>query len=106
MLATLNEADLREIGVASLGNRKQLLAAIAALGGSTEGGAGDARRPAVAAAQPVRRQLTVLFCDLVCLTAHAARPTCAALWTRSPGCRTRRRGGGESLSCRSRSGPR
>jgi len=40
LLPTLTEADLREIGVASLGHRKQLLAAIARLAATA-----DARPP-------------------------------------------------------------
>ena len=65
VLTYLNEEDLKELGV-SLGHRRILLAAIKAL---------DAESPAVKpaptqtgrvpTAEPERRQLTVLFCDIV-----------------------------------------
>ena len=61
LLPTLSSNELRELGVASLGHRKRLLAAIAALPtGPT-------------AATPERRQLTVMFVDLVGSTALSAR---------------------------------
>jgi hypothetical protein len=74
LLPSLSADDLRELGVASLGHRKRLLAAIAALdqlatdsapsegapGQATDAGPSTARRP-----EAERRQLTVLFCDLV-----------------------------------------
>ena len=74
------KADLEKIGVASLGHRKRLLKAITASAGRHRA------PPAVAAKEPVeeqdggrravgaeRRQLTVLFCDLVGSTALSAR---------------------------------
>ncbi|HEY5789629.1 MAG TPA: adenylate/guanylate cyclase domain-containing protein, partial [Gammaproteobacteria bacterium] len=70
LLPTLDDDDLRELGIASLGHRKRLLAAIAALA---------EHRPAPARAKPAsrqeaeRRQLTLLFCDLVGSTALSAR---------------------------------
>jgi class 3 adenylate cyclase/tetratricopeptide (TPR) repeat protein len=91
LLPTLTEADLREIGVASLGHRRRLLAAIAALAGNAaEAGphapgpgaatphaagaaAATATDSAPAGPQAERRQLTVLFCDLVGSTVLAAR---------------------------------
>ena len=61
LLPTLTTNELRELGVASLGHRKRLLAAIAALPtGPT-------------AATPERRQLTVMFVDLVGSAALSAR---------------------------------
>ena len=61
LLPALTTSELRELGVASLGHRKRLLAAIAALPtGPT-------------AAPPERRQLTVMFVDLVGSTALSAR---------------------------------
>src|SRR6516164_5802996 len=78
LLPTLGADDLRELGITSLGHRKRLLAAIAAL----------ADRPSVAATaeslhgesatgsastSAERRQLTVMFCDLVGSTALATR---------------------------------
>ena len=74
VLPKLTSEDLREIGVAAIGHRRKLLDAIAALG---------AKAPAVAvmaapfdAPAPVeaeRRQLTVMFCDLVGSTALSAQ---------------------------------
>ena len=67
VLRRLTAEDLRELGVASIGHRRRLLDAIAALG---EGGpsteASPAPIPALATASAAaRRQLTVMFCDLV-----------------------------------------
>jgi class 3 adenylate cyclase len=62
-LPTLGAEDLKELGVAALGHRKRLLAAIAEL--ST-----DAGEPSLASLttdflqEGERRQVTVLFCDL------------------------------------------
>ena len=71
VLSDLTDGDLEKIGV-SLGHRKRLLKAVAAL-------AGPAAVPPAAAAPipPVtdaaeRRQLTVMFCDLVGSTALSA----------------------------------
>jgi class 3 adenylate cyclase len=84
LLPDLTSADLREIGVASLGHRKRLLAAIDALAG-TDAAPSPAAAPvpsspearpgslAGAVAPAERRQLTVLFCDLVDSAALAAR---------------------------------
>ena len=64
VLRRLTAEDLRELGVASIGHRRRLLDAITALGPA------DARAkptlvPANATAEAERRQLTVMFCDLV-----------------------------------------
>src|SRR5262249_20036300 len=72
VLPDLTEADLERLGV-SLGHRKKLLRAIAAL---TERAANDASAASagiIAAAEAERRQLTVLFCDLVGSTALSSR---------------------------------
>jgi class 3 adenylate cyclase len=62
VLADLDDADLEKLGV-SLGHRKKLLKALAALGA---GGAGaPASSEAAADAEGERRQVTVLFADLV-----------------------------------------
>ncbi|BCX17951.1 MAG: hypothetical protein KatS3mg117_1633 [Geminicoccaceae bacterium] len=61
VLLALSEADLEKLGVASLGHRKRLLAAIAAL----------ASEPA-APAEPDRRPVAILFCDLVGFTRLSA----------------------------------
>ena len=74
MLTELTEADLEKLGVAPLGHRKRLLKAIAALsalGGELPGaGPQSADVPARVAE---RRQLTVVFVDLVGSTALSRR---------------------------------
>jgi class 3 adenylate cyclase len=70
LLPTLTAEDLREIGISSLGHRKRLLTAIAALG---DGDALQAPRTQAADEQAERRQLTVMFIDLVGSTALASR---------------------------------
>jgi class 3 adenylate cyclase/predicted ATPase len=76
ILSDLTNQDLKEIGVSSLGHRRQLLRAIAELNGVEKG----ASKPAPPAAAPVapqdaaeRRQVTVMFSDLVGSTALSAR---------------------------------
>ena len=82
LLVELSEADLKELGVASLGDRKRLLRAIAGddpLAGATLPGAGSARETAespvpLGAATPPsdegeRRHATVMFSDLTGYTA-------------------------------------
>src|SRR5277367_5372629 len=72
LAATLTDADLKEIGVASLGHRRKLLAAAAAL---------TAKPPAPHPTPPPpppdqdaeRRPITVMFCDLVGSTSLAAK---------------------------------
>ena len=82
VIRSLNDADLRELGLA-LGDRKRLLQAIARLDGQP---AIDPSTPVVAPATALgpthqdaispggeRRQLTVMFCDLVGSTALSQR---------------------------------
>jgi class 3 adenylate cyclase len=70
LLNKLNDADLKELGVTSLGHRKRLLEAIAERAAAT---------PSAAPAEPKapdtaeRRQVTVMFSDLVGSTALSAR---------------------------------
>ena len=70
LLRSLTAEDLREIGIASVGHRRQLLDAIKAL-------PPDATTPRVAARDiptgAERRQLTVMFCDLAGSTALSSR---------------------------------
>src|SRR6516164_7843278 len=69
VLSGLTTDDLKEIGVAALGDRRRLLAAIGE-------GASPAAPPPVMSPAPVeaeRRQLTVMFCDLVGSTALSVR---------------------------------
>ena len=87
VLPQLTAEDLISIGVTSVGHRRKLLAGIAALGASD---APPALRPSIAAVggsplpnppplagegrvEAERRQLTVMFCDLVGSTALSAR---------------------------------
>ena len=76
LLPTLTEDDLRELGVASLGHRKRLLAAISTLAGSANpqpSPAPPTPPPASTTPQAERRQLTVMFIDLVGSTALSSR---------------------------------
>jgi class 3 adenylate cyclase len=70
VLPDLTDQDLKEIGV-SLGHRRQLLRAIAELTSREK----DAPKAAIAAPQETaeRRQVTVMFSDLVGSTALSAR---------------------------------
>src|SRR5260370_9212075 len=68
VLRRLTGEDLRELGINSIGHRRRLLDAIAALG------AAEAPTPVPApASEAERRQLTVMFCDLVGSTALSPR---------------------------------
>ena len=76
ILRDLTDQDLKELGVASLGHRRELLQAIAELRGVEKG----PPEPAPPVAPPVtqqntaeRRQVTVMFSDLVGSTALSAR---------------------------------
>ncbi|MBV9827445.1 MAG: AAA family ATPase [Alphaproteobacteria bacterium] len=72
VLAELTAQDLGDLGITSIGHRRKLLSAIAALHGAPI----TAATPAAAAAETSfveRRQLTILFCDLVGSTALATR---------------------------------
>src|SRR5690242_8270183 len=72
LLADLTADDLKDLGVASVGHRRRLLAVIAALRGAPEPTV-SAPPLAVAEAAAERRQVTVMFCDLVGSTALASR---------------------------------
>jgi class 3 adenylate cyclase len=72
VLPELTSDDLISIGVTSVGHRRKLLSAIAGLSAETPAAAvtaasADAPEPATVTAE--RRQLTVMFCDLVGSTA-------------------------------------
>src|SRR5215831_20478632 len=79
ILRDLNDSDLEKIGVASLGHRRKLLRAIADLANLEKHLPAAASLPAATAAvahQPnfvERRQVTVMFSDLVGSTALSAR---------------------------------
>ncbi len=76
VLRDLTVADLKELGVVSVGHRRQLLSAIAELSRPSLRADAVAKTPG---AEPAahdaaeRRQLTVMFCDLVGSTALASR---------------------------------
>ena len=77
VLADLTEADLAQLGV-SLGDRKRLMRAIARLTERTGAPADAGGQPAPgssagAGREAERRQLTVMFCDMVGSTALSAR---------------------------------
>jgi hypothetical protein len=65
VLPALTADDLIGLGVTSIGHRRRLLAAIAALGAEMSAAATTAPHDAPAQADAERRQLTVMFCDLV-----------------------------------------
>jgi hypothetical protein len=79
VLPSLTQEDLKEIGVGPVGHRRMLLEAIAALRGDTGGKApsADAAAPSVPNVTPEdraeRRQVTVMFSDLVGSTALSTR---------------------------------
>jgi class 3 adenylate cyclase len=76
ILPSLTLEDLRDLGVTLVGDRRRLLDAIAALGVAISTPAASApavTAPAPAPADAERRQLTVMFCDLVGSTALSTR---------------------------------
>src|SRR5208337_1538222 len=76
VLAHLTVEDLKEIGVATVGDRRRLLSAIAELdapSSSTERRSPPTERPKTPEVSAERRPITVMFCDLVGSTSLAAR---------------------------------
>ena len=78
VLPGLTAEDLKDLGVTLVGHRRRLLDAIAALGAAVATAAASATVGAARPGTPVqgdaeRRQLTVMFCDLVGSTALSAR---------------------------------
>ncbi len=78
VLPRLTAEDLRELGVASVGHRRRLLDAIAALGApapaaDASGSPAETTVTLAPKGDAERRQLTVMFCDLVGSTALSAR---------------------------------
>ncbi len=73
LLSSLTADDLKELGIASAGHRREMLGAIAGLR-ARPAPAADVPTPEPAAGSAAeRRQLTVMFCDLVRSTALSAR---------------------------------
>jgi class 3 adenylate cyclase len=73
VLPELTAEDLRDIGVSMVGHRRKLLVAIAALRNDGRLKPAAELREVIDAAAAERRQLTVMFCDLVGSTALSAR---------------------------------
>src|SRR5260370_15998127 len=74
VLPSLTVEDLKDLGVTLVGDRRRLLDAIAALGAAASATAVKAApSDAPAPAEAERRQLTVMFCDLVGSTALSTR---------------------------------
>src|SRR5215831_11096186 len=74
VLSDLTDQDLEKIGVSSLGHRRKLLREIAALKGASATAVAAAPPAAPSAADTAeRRQVTVMFSDLVGSTALSAR---------------------------------
>src|SRR4051794_34664023 len=77
ILPELTAGDLIGLGVASIGHRRRLLSAIAALSEAgtepTEEVNSEFRTAGFPTREAERRQLTVMFCDLVGSTALASR---------------------------------
>jgi class 3 adenylate cyclase len=80
VLSDLTAEDLIAIGVTAVGHRRKLLSAIAAIGSAAPPAVVTATSAPVLASVPApvqpdaeRRQLTVMFCDLVGSTALSAR---------------------------------
>jgi class 3 adenylate cyclase len=78
LLGELGDDDLKALGVAPLGHRKRMLRSIAALNETAPAAASTTPTKTVAGVMPMpreaeRRQLTVMFCDLVGSTALSGR---------------------------------
>src|SRR5947207_6728282 len=73
LLPSLTAEDLKDLGVGLVGHRRRLLDAIAALGADMLEAVTAVSRDAPAPADAERRQLTVMFCDLVGSTELSAR---------------------------------
>jgi class 3 adenylate cyclase len=76
VLPELTADDLKELGVAAIGHRRLLLKAITDLAAGAGSAAAEdvpAASPANAPGEAERRQLTVMFCDLVGSTELSAR---------------------------------
>ena len=71
VLPELTAEDLISIGVTSVGHRRKLLSAIAALG--PQAPQPPLEPTPVVSAEPERRQLTAMFCDLVGSTPLSTR---------------------------------
>jgi class 3 adenylate cyclase len=73
VLPELTIEDLKDLGVNLAGHRRKLLAAIASLRGGTGPELAAEATKVIGASTAERRQITVMFCDLVGSTALSAR---------------------------------
>src|SRR5271165_2406494 len=73
LLPSLTAEDLRDLGVILVGDRRRLLTAIVALQSTSAAAASGLDAGSAAAPEAERRQVTVMFCDLVGSTALASR---------------------------------
>jgi class 3 adenylate cyclase len=73
VLPELTADDLKNLGVSLVGHRRRLIAAIAALRGDDRPAPAAPADQAVPASAAERRQLTVMFCDLVGSTELSSR---------------------------------
>jgi len=76
VLSDLDDADLKELGVATLGERKRLLKALAGLVAPAWANTGSPSSASIVAPpfhDAERRQLTVMFCDMVGSTQLSGR---------------------------------
>src|SRR6516165_8617756 len=73
LLPSLTAEELKEIGIASLGHRRRLLEAIAALRPAPTAVPVVPEPEPAARSEAERRQLTVMFCDLIGSTAISTR---------------------------------
>ena len=96
VLRELTDGDLEKLGV-SLGHRKRLLKAIASLGATEPAAKPAARARSSPSDAGERRQLTVMFCDLVGSTALSARLDPEDMSDDHPRVPGRGRGGGGAL---------
>jgi class 3 adenylate cyclase/tetratricopeptide (TPR) repeat protein len=73
LLPSLTAEDLKELGVGLVGDRRRLLSAIAALAPAPTAEPGPPPPKSVGRQEAERRQVTILFCDLVGSTTLSAR---------------------------------
>ncbi len=85
ILPELTELDLGQLGV-TLGNRRRLLKAITARTEASDETASQVTQ--VSSGDPERRQVTVMFCDLVGSTALSSAIACHRFHPRISSCKT------------------
>jgi class 3 adenylate cyclase/predicted ATPase len=73
VLPSLTAEDLKDLGITLVGHRRLLLSAIVSLRAQAGAAAGDESRDVPVPIDAERRQLTVMFCDIVGSTALSAR---------------------------------